>query len=174
MKPSEISTKQIKTWDVFLQNTKFRRYKPLTWFSAIIRKVTWSYWNHSSECLILDGKPYMIESLSWWITLREWKDRVDEPYERDIMRLRYDKPFYESERDYCIKALMELDKKYDRLGVFKMWIYVLFWRWNKSSTTSESQRWCSEYTAYMKGIEWRPFYMPWDFAKNDDFTILWK
>ena len=173
MKPSGIDISQLKTGDVFLQNTHFKLHKPLTWFSYIIRKVTKSYWNHTSECLILDGKPYMIESLSGWITLRERKDRVDEPYERDIAWLRYNDKFYDNEKDCCIKALMELDKEYDKIWVSKMWLWVLLWRWNEWKTTSESQRWCSEYTAYMKNIKWRQLYMPWDFIKNKNFTILW-
>lgn len=174
MKPAEIKPENVKTWDVFVQHTKFRIYKPLTWFSAIIRKVTKSYYNHTSEALWLKWELYMIESLAPWITLRKWKDRVDEPYERDIMHLRYSKKFYDSEQDYCISCLMELDKKYDWLGVFKLGIYQIFGWWNQGKITSESYRWCSEYTAYNKSLEGRQFIKPSDFVEHKDFIIIWK
>lgn len=173
MKPIDIPVSQLKTGDVFLQHTKFVWYKPLTWFSALIRKFTKSRWNHTSECLIINWEAYMIESLASGITLRTRKDWVDEPYERDMMWQRYNKPFYTNEKDYIIHCLMELDKKYDWMGIVKMTIYLFFGRWNQGETTSESQWRCSEYTAYNKWLEWRPRYMPRDFANNEDFTILW-
>ncbi len=63
IRPSQLDTNLLKTGDIILQNTCFSLTNPVTWFSWIIRKVTRSQRNHSSDILIIDEQIYVIESL---------------------------------------------------------------------------------------------------------------
>jgi len=66
LRPSQLDTSLLKTWDILIQKTDLKLTDPVTWFSWIIRKVTKSPWNHSSDVLIIDGEIYIIESLWSW------------------------------------------------------------------------------------------------------------
>lgn len=177
MKPQDIDVSKLKTGDVFLQRTGFIRYRPITWFAWLIRVFTKSYYNHTSECIMIDRKPYMVESLWKWVTLRSWDMwlKVDMP--RDMARLRMD--WFElvtdsdEEYKYIDKALAEVTKGYDFKGIVKMFLYIITGKRNQDWLTSETEWWCSEFTAYMKDLDWRQRYMPKDFL-NDRFTILAK
>jgi hypothetical protein len=68
---------------------------------------------------------------------------------------------------------MQLDKRYDYFGIWKIFIYLSTWyRVNPTSRASQSKRWCSEFNAWMKNIEWRQSYFPWDFDWNNEFETI--
>jgi len=173
MRPQDIDISLLKTGDVFLQHTEFSLRSPTTWFAYWIREVTKSKRNHTSECIIIEWKPYMIESLVHWVSLRTRDDWLKVKVKRDFKRLRYSKKFYDNEKDYLIRWLQELDKTYDWHWILRMFIFQINGDWNTWGITSESEWRCSEFTAYMKNLPWREHYSPKDFENNKDFISLW-
>jgi len=171
---TKLQKKLVRTWDIFLQNTSFTVTSPVTWFSWLIRKVTKSEINHSSESLIIDWEVYMIESLWWWIIIRTRENRVNTWIKRKIKHIRmvdFDNVY--NEKDYIIKALSQLDKKYDYLGVVKVFLYISFGWWNNPAREKSERSWrCSEYNAWMKDLPGWQTRLPKDFLNNDLFYTI--
>jgi len=167
MIPSNVDTSILKTWDIILHHTPFCWYRPSTWITLGIRKFTKSYWNHSSEILIIDDVIYNIESLRGWITLSKWSDLVKQNVK--IKVLRHKESIWNKDK-YIIKWLKQLDKKYDYTGILKILIMLCFGWWNNpAKSISEKTRWCSEFNAWMKDLDWRQYWVPWDFDNNELF-----
>jgi len=162
----------MRTWDLILQHTKSYWYKPNTWSCWIIRKVTSSYWNHSGEILELDNEIYVIESLWGWIALTPRSEYIKYDIEYKILRMKW----FENKFDlsaYKIKALMQLDKRYDYLGILKLFLLICFWyRTQPNKQVSQKSWWCSEFNARMKDLSWRQSYLPKDFDENNDFETI--
>ena len=172
IRPSSIDTKKLMTWDVVLQHTESAIYKPSTWSSWAIRKLTKSKYNHTWEVLIVEDSIYVIESLWGWITLRPWeKFAIDDKFIKLYRMDGFDQKY--NPKDYTIKALKQLDKKYDFLGIVKLFMFICFWYWNNPNREiAESSRRCSEFTAWMKDLDGRQRYMPKDFEDHIGFTLI--
>jgi hypothetical protein len=169
IRPSKINTDNLKTGDVIIQHTESFLLKPSTWSSYIIRKVTKSKWNHSSEILIIDRYIYVIESLWGWITLTSWsKFNKNDKYIKQLRFKWFDNKFNQDK--YIIKALKQLDKRYDYLWIRRIFLMICFGYWNKTSKEiSMTHRRCSEFNAWMKDLSWWQSYFPKDFDKNKLF-----
>lgn len=78
-----------------------------------------------------------------------------------------------NEKDYIIKALSQLDKKYDYLGVVKVFLYISFGWWNNPAREKSERSWrCSEYNAWMKDLPGWQTRLPKDFLNNDLFYTI--
>jgi len=169
IRPYLINTKDLQTWDVILQHTETHWYRPSTWSSWVIRELTWSNYNHSGEILIIDEDIYVIESLGWWITLKRWEEFTSPDKYIRHLRMKWFRDTYH-EKDYIIKALKQLDKPYDFMWIFKLFIYICFWRWDSPTKQISEDNWrCSEYNAWMKDLDWWQRFMPKDFLEHDKF-----
>lgn len=167
----DIDTSKVKTGDIFLQNTELIWFRPLTWFSWMIRKATRSVYNHTSEALWINWELYMIESLWSGITLRKRYTWVNTKIAKKVSHIRMH--WFEAKFDieeYTHKALLQMDKKYDFAGIPKLFIMIVFGYWkNISEEKSEECLRCSEFTAWMKDLDWRQRYLPRDFVSNPLF-----
>ena len=167
-----IEKHKLKTGDVVLQHTRSYIYKPNTWSCWIIRKLTKSYWNHSGEILSLDGEIYVIESLWGWITLTARSEYIKHDIEYKILRMKWFEKLFDINK-YKIKALMQLDKRYDYIGILKLFLLICFgYRTQPNKKISENTWRCSEFNAWMKDINWRQSWLPWDFDSHDWFETL--
>jgi len=169
IRPSKVNIKSLKTGDVVIQHTQSFFFKPLTWSSYIIRLMTKSKWNHSGEVFILGEDIYILESIWGGITLTPWSEFIKQDAFIKIIRLKgFENKF--NKKDYLIKGLRQLDKRYDYWGILKIFIYICTGkRDNISKRRSMTRRWCSEFNAWMKDLDWRQFYFPKDFDNNDLF-----
>ncbi len=74
------------------------------------------------------------------------------------------------ENKYKIKALMQLDKKYDFIGVARLFLRICFgWRNNPAKAESENKFWCSEFNAWCKDLPHWQTWLPKDFNTSDLF-----
>ena len=168
----KINTSKLRTWDIILQSTVCYYHKPFTWSAWFIRKTTKNKRNHSGEIFVLNDNIYVLESIWGWITLTPWSKFKKQDALVKVIRLKdFENKF--NKKDYLIKGLMQLDKRYDYFGIWKIFIYLSTgYRVNPTSRASQSKRWCSEFNAWMKNIEWRQSYFPWDFDWNNDFETI--
>ena len=169
--PSTIHKANVNTWDVFLQYTDFYWNKPVTWFSWLIRKFTKSVYNHTSEALWISGRLYMIESISPGITIRDRETWANTKVKKTVKHIRmhdFDSNF--NTEEYTLRAMLQLDKKYDVRGIPKLFLMIVFGYWkNISEEKSKECLWCSEFTALMKELPGRQKYLPRDFDNNPLF-----
>lgn len=171
IRPSQFDTSLLKTGDIILQKTDLKLTDPVTRFSWVIRKVTRSPWNHSSDILIIDGQIYVIESLGAGITLRTRSEFNKDNKRLKHVRMRDFDKF--DDKDYKIKTLMQLDKKYDFIGVVKLFLRICFgWRNNPAKAESEKKFWCSEFNAWAKDLPHWQTRLPKDFNTSDLFIDI--
>ena len=173
-KAYHLKKNRLDSWDVLLHHDCLS-INPMSRLACVIRNITGSFYNHTSEVLVLDDGIYFIESLRNWVTINkfdEWYER--NKYRKKIVVLRYVNQKQFDTKDYIIKALKELDKKYDIIWLsWDMLLYCLFWRRsNKTIEQSKKRRRCSEFNAYMKNINGWDKYMPKDFLYNKDFSAV--
>ena len=169
IRPSQLDTNLLKTGDIILQNTCFSLTNPVTWFSWIIRKVTRSQRNHSSDILIIDEQIYVIESLWAGIVIRKRSQfNKDNKLIKQVRMKGFEQKF--DQNKYKIKALMQLDKKYDFIGVVRLFLRICFgWRNNPAKAESEKKFWCSEFNAWCKDLPHWQTWLPKDFNTSDLF-----
>lgn len=173
--PAHIDIKKLRTWDVILHHDIMSRLNPSTWPYWIIRKLTNSNYNHSSEIIILDGEIYLIESLRKWVTLTKYYDWLEKcKNTQKVTVLRYRKQSKFNDERYKIKWLRELDKHYDRVWLLKdMALYVLFGYRKERDEEKSKRAWrCSEFNAYMKDLNGRQKFRPGDFTNHEDFIEI--
>ncbi len=172
IRPHLIDSGKLQTGDVIVQHTDSRRYKPSTWSSYIIRRMTSSYRNHSGEIIIIKWEIYVIESLWWGITMTRWSEfRNPDKYVKHLRMIWFSDKF--SEKDYIIKALQQLDKRYDYLWIFKLFLLICFGYWSSPSKNISETHWrCSEYNAWMKDLSWWQSWLPKDFVSHKDFVVV--
>ncbi len=172
--PKKLSIKRIKTWDLFVQYTNFYWNKPVTRFSWIIRKLTNTPYNHTSEAIWINDELYMIEALGSWIVMRPRDLRRNTEIKKKVVWLRMDwfSDMHE-ESKYVNKCLSQIGKRYDFVWIWQLFLYITFTYWRKKSVSdSMKSRRCSEYSAWTKWLKQRQTYMPHDFIKNDHFTPI--
>ena len=163
----------LKTWDVVLQHTVSFIWKPSTWVARCIRWCTESKWNHSGEIFIFDGDVYVLESIWGWITLTSWSEFSEELKYVSILRYKNFDANYDL-KNYLIKWLKQLDKRYDYFGILKIFVFVCTgWRSNPSKNISQTKWRCSEFNAWMKDLSWWQSYIPKDFDWDIRFTRIY-
>ena len=172
IKSLNINTNILRTWDVVLQYTVSYLYKPSTRAAWVIRKTTKSKWNHSGEIFILNGDICVLESIWGWITLTPWSEFIKQDAFVKVIRLKgFEKKF--NKKDYLIKGLTQLDKRYDYFGILKIFIFICTGKRDNISKRRSMTKWrCSEFNAWMKDLSWRQSYFPKDFDNNDEFINL--
>lgn len=172
IRPDLVDKGILKTGDIIVQHSKSYWYKPSTWPARVIRKMTDSNWNHSAEVLVVHGEVFVIEALGGWITVSRWKEFCQPGRYISVLRMKwFESKFHEKE--YIIKAAMQLDKRYDYFWIFKLFIYICSGWWvNPSKSISEKNWRCSEYNAWMKDLSGWQAWLPKDFTNNPDFVEL--
>lgn len=168
----KLDVSKLETGDVVLQHTVSYLLKPSTRAAWVIRKVTKSKWNHSGEIFMLGEDIYVLESIWGGITLTPWSEFIKQDAFVKIIRLKDFKSKF-NKKDYLIKGLRQLDKRYDYFGILKIFVYICTGRWDNISKRRSMTKWrCSEFNAWMKDIRWRQSRFPWDFDDNDDFETI--
>ncbi len=131
--------------------------------SKIIRWATNSEINHTALFIWVWGEPYIIDAQDNGVNLKPFNEWIEKYNYNFIIQRR---PKAIAEKKIAVKALSKVGlTAYDFEGlVIKQPIELLTGSWNKKNGTHEQDRmYCSEYVAWVYGLEYSYRTSPKDF-----------
>lgn len=137
---------ELKTGDVLHCRGK-------SWLSKAIRWATKSEINHTALFIWIWGEPYIIDAQDNGVNVKPFKEWVNK-YNYNFIIQRRPKPI--AEKKIATKALSKVGTTaYDFEGlIIKQPIELLTGKWNKKSYNHEQNKmYCSEYVAWVYGVE---------------------